>query len=72
MFLSLHHKPIKIIVMEEHLDNSRESIKVKDMFDFLNKLMKQNKGDYDLMIDVNEYFVKLKEIQVYDKKVVVL
>jgi hypothetical protein len=45
---------------------NRSSLTVKELFEFLGKLVEDGKGDYKMKIDVNEYYVNLKEIQIID------
>ena len=48
-----------------HKEN-RESINVNEMFEYLGKLIESGRGDYKMKIDVNEYYVNLKDIQTID------
>jgi hypothetical protein len=52
------------------LDKKKKSIKVKEMYKFLGKLIKEGKGDYKMKIDLNEYYVSLKRISVIDESTV--
>lgn len=45
---------------------NRNSLTVKELFGLLGELVKDGKGDYKMKIDVNEYYVNLKEIQIID------
>ena len=36
------------------------------LFELLKKVINDGKGDYKMKIDVNEYWVDLKEIQIVD------
>jgi hypothetical protein len=45
---------------------NKSGLKVKELFELLGQLVEDGKGDYKMKIDVNEYYVNLKEIQIID------
>ncbi len=46
---------------------TRSALTVKELFEILGKLVDDGKGGYKMKIDLNEYYVNLKEIQIIDK-----
>lgn len=44
----------------------RKGLTVIELFELLKKVINDGKGDYKMKIDVNEYWVDLKEIQIVD------
>ncbi len=57
------------LVVDEFLNCKKNKIglTVKELFEILDKLIENGKGDYKMKIDVNEYYVNLKEIQIIDE-----
>lgn len=49
------------------MNRKEEGFTVKELFEFLGKIINDGKGDYKIKIDVNEHYTNLKEIQIIDK-----